>query len=461
MRPIIAVMCLIAAAAILPERADSRAGSDTPQVTVYDANPAHLWNRLHAALLVREDKQGIQYGEDALDPLLWFETEQLLSEPSHSRALRVLDEFLQTHGENLIRDPLKRVILQRDLWAVFDWSVGQSSASKRPIYEKEKRELQLRLAEVLKRLALNSEQIDGIPDNYSEAVASGAFTREYDPAHRQQGFLPPDLFDGRGPWVLLDNNGNSDPFALAHVFGFSGRSSFLVFLRLPGPRKATEAYLQALWNFSEPWVRGGESMTDQAQVNPNLPAFPPGTEVVLVRLMNLFDRHGELVALPMVESVQIRVYREITQTPSHFVSGDMDDMAKNSGQDFFQFTLSRGLLFGNKNGGLRATGRVERGLSTFQQQGDDLIDAISQNPQLRRSWSTELQSCLSCHSGGGLHSLNSLEKLLKPNRSQRIDTGMEPYPARWWVNSGTAYWKRDRYDWGVLNGYWNAAAGAH
>ena len=232
---VVVVMCLIAAAAILPERADSRAGTGAPQVTIYNSDPAHLWNRLYAALLVREDANGTRYGEDALDPLLWFETEYLLSEPSRPRALRLLDEFLQTHGENLIRDPLKRAMLQRDLWAVFDWSVQQSSASKRPTYEKEKRELQTRLAEVLKRLALSPQQIDALPDNYGQAVASGALAREYDPAHRQQAFLPPDLFDGKGPWVLLDS-GNPEPIASSHVFVFSGRSSFLVFLRLPGPR---------------------------------------------------------------------------------------------------------------------------------------------------------------------------------------------------------------------------------
>jgi hypothetical protein len=30
--------------------------------------------------------------------------------------LAVLDEFISTHGERLVRDPLKRAWLQRDLW---------------------------------------------------------------------------------------------------------------------------------------------------------------------------------------------------------------------------------------------------------------------------------------------------------------------------------------------------------
>jgi len=53
--------------------------------------------------------------------------------------------------------------------------------------------------------------------------------------------------------------------------------------------------------------------------------------------------------------------------------------------------------------------------------------------------------------------LNSLDKLLKPNRMQRMDLPTAPYPARWWVGAGAPEWKLTRYDWGLLNGYWNAS----
>src|ERR1039458_874113 len=167
--------------------------------TIYDPNPSHLWNRLYAVLFIREDSHGVQFGADSLDPLLWTETEHLLAEPSHERALRVLDEFLRTHAENLIHDPIKRAMLQRDLWAVFDWSVQRFPARDRPPYTKEKEELQARLAEVLRRLKLTPEELKSLPDNYSQATASGAFAKEYDPANRQRPFLPPNLFDRPGP----------------------------------------------------------------------------------------------------------------------------------------------------------------------------------------------------------------------------------------------------------------------
>src|SRR6266513_1948127 len=166
----------------------------TPSVSVaiYDENPSHIWNRLYEALWVREDPQtkANRYGEDSLDPMLWRQSEHLLSQPSHGVALRVLDEFLRTHAEKLIQEPLKRAVLQRDLWAVFDWSVQQSSWKEQPGYGDEKRDLQTRLAEVVSRLALTQEQIKSLPDNYAQAVASGAFARKYDPTQPQQPSLP-------------------------------------------------------------------------------------------------------------------------------------------------------------------------------------------------------------------------------------------------------------------------------
>jgi hypothetical protein len=238
-------------------------------VTVYDGNPAHAWNRLYAALRVREDSRGNRYGEDSLDPMLWRESEHLLSQPSHGLALRTLDEFLRTHAETLIQDPLKRAMLQRDLWAVFDWSVQQYSSIRRPAYSDEKRALQVRLAGVLRRLALTKEQIKSLPDNYAQAVASGAFAAQYDPAQPQQTFLPPDLFDPRGPWVCITPNPESladGGVAKLHLGSFSGRSVFLVFVRLPEGRQATLNYFQTLWNFAQPWVLGPPPVgADQSQ----------------------------------------------------------------------------------------------------------------------------------------------------------------------------------------------------
>jgi len=421
-------------------------------VAIYDENPSHIWNRLYAALRIREDSQGNRYGEDSLDPMLWPESEHLLAQPSHELALRVLDEFLRTHAETLIQDPLKRALSQRDLWAVFDWSVQQSSWAGQPGYGNEKRELQTRLAEVLRRLALTQEQIKSLPDNYAQAVASGAFAAKYNPEQPQQPFLPPDLFDPRGPWVCItpspDYPIGYGGVAPLHFANFSGRSLFLVFMRLPEGRQATLDYFQTLWNFPQPWVSVSIGGPEVSQENPSLPSFPAGTQVALARQMVLFDKQGNLVVSPITESVQIRVYREITTAQARDTSDE-----RHSGQDFFEIRISRPLLFSGKQGGLRATARDEIELPTFQTKGDDPIGE-SQAPA-HASLMRTMETCLLCHSGGGISSFNSLNSLLKPTRRQE-EPGSVNYGPRSESESNALWWKVNHYDWGLLNGYWNA-----
>ncbi len=434
-------------------------GHPEPSTSIFDSNSSHLWNRLYAALLIREDRHGTLFGADALDPLLWPETEHLLTGPSHERAIRMLDEFLQAHAENLIHDPLKRALLQRDLWTVFDWSVLQSPGKDRPEYKKEKAELQARLAEVLRRLEITPEEVKSLPDNYAQAVTSAAFAKEYDPANPGRPFLPPDLFDQRGPWVCVQSSPESDSgVAKMHIFNFSGRSGFLVFVRLPEGRKATMNYFQSLWNFPEPWVHGPSFASDQSLENPDLPSFPAGTEVALVRRMALIDNQDDLEASSLTESVQIRVYRAITAAEErNFGNGNMADVIRNSGQLFFEFKLSRTLLFSGKNGGLRAITPDETEFSTFQTKGDDPFEDRFSRPGIASAPIRELQSCVWCHNGGGVHSLNSRSSLLKPNRLQQEPQNIEYGPV-YWGDSAAIAWKSNHYDWGLLNGYWKASA---
>jgi len=420
---------------------------------LYDPNPNHFWNQLFDVLFTRNDRYGHKYGKDALDPILFGNTKHLLEGESHREALRVLDEFLQTHAKKQIHEPLKRAMLERDLWAVFDWSAAREP--ERPTdatFDQEKRELQVRLAEAMRRLALTPEQIKALPDNYAQAVVSRTFASDYDPEHRERAFLPPDLFDRHGPWVEIGAGGEYESPtgpAIQHTLAVSGRSSFSIFIRLPEGRKAAFAYFRQLWNFPEPWIVDA-SAPQQVQINPNLPSFPAGTEVALVRQMMLFDAQGKLATTPIVESVQIRVYHTVTANQQQAFG--FDQMIARSGQDFYEFRLSRPLLFAGEHGGLRAVARDEKDLPIFGVQADDRFENPPYRVELTRSPAV-LQECVMCHHEPGIASLNSRRNLVKPSYlEQFID--YDP-PNRWWDNDGTIYFKKDRFDWGLLNGYWN------
>jgi hypothetical protein len=56
---------------------------------IYADKADHLWNRLHAAILVRTGPDGKNYGRDRLEPLLWTDSVHLLRGKSADRAVAV------------------------------------------------------------------------------------------------------------------------------------------------------------------------------------------------------------------------------------------------------------------------------------------------------------------------------------------------------------------------------------
>jgi hypothetical protein len=198
--------CLVAGVAVVssfaplgpaaPPKASAR--------SLYHADPEHLWNRLHQALFVRVGPDGRLYGQDRLEPLLWPQSKHLLEERSHTRAFALLKEFLKDKGEKLIDDPLKRAVLQRDLWLVFNWLEGKHGSFAEPSLKPEevqaaRERLRRWLAAVIGRLALTPDQIKKLPDNYAAAVTSGRFPKRFDPKHADKPYLPPSCSPPMGP----------------------------------------------------------------------------------------------------------------------------------------------------------------------------------------------------------------------------------------------------------------------
>jgi hypothetical protein len=422
-------------------------------VTIYDPDPEHLWNRLHRALWVRSGPDGTEYGHDRLDPLLWFETRYLLESPAHEQTIALLDAFLNKSGESLIADPLKRAILQRDLWALFDWSAepdANTLDAHAGCASEPRRALQVRLAQCIQRLALSPEQIAGLPDNFAAAVASRAFAAASDSAHPDRPFLPPDLFETDGPWVEVQIDNASRVSATRHVFDFGARSAFRVFLHLPEGRASTIAYFDLLRKTPHPWVlfREPNLTRDTIVITPDLPQFPAGTQTALVRQMILIDDKGRLSPTHVTESVQLRVFRTIQ---------GRDERVRTSGtsfaQEFFEFTRGRGRLFANEAGGLRPVAPDDKDFRTQ-------LLVLSVDPfeppdhvALDRQMSPTLATCIDCHDRPGIYAIRTYTGGDYPRGQFDLPDLEEGRDADTQARL-SALEKRKQYSWGLLQGLW-------
>jgi hypothetical protein len=156
----------------------------------FHADPNHAWNRLHHVLWHRTGPDDQEYGYDRLDPLLWPGTTHLLTGPSHEAAVDSLNSFVSRNADSLIQDPLRRAMFHRDLWAVFNWVVGEHlvgpSLSADEVARAQEA-LARPLAQLIRRLAISSEQIRALADNYESAVDAKVFAADYVGEHLAWG----------------------------------------------------------------------------------------------------------------------------------------------------------------------------------------------------------------------------------------------------------------------------------
>jgi hypothetical protein len=377
--------------------------ADKDRWNIYHPDPQHLWNRVFHQLYRRTTQDGREYGWDSLDPLLWRETTHLLEETSYRQTVELLDEFLTTDGEYLIADPLKRALFQRDIWAVFDWVAFQTDN-----YPDQRSALQVRLAQIMRSVALTEEEILSLPNNYETAVLSNRFSLAYQETQPNVAFLPFTLFQSDSEWVYLGRTGG--PLAMTHTeeFPFFGRSVFLVFIRVPGGRVSTLEFL------------------DELNTESHLNTLPIGTEMVLVRQMLLVDDKGNMILSPIVESVQIR----------HFSATQVYDYA---------FRLNRPLLFSGSSGGFLVS---DGDFLLFRSHGIDLflLDNVekAQFPEL----------CIACHGED-----NDIQSILSYSRSRfSLPDQTQPVllPITLESESQTIIeWKHKHQTWQLLKSFWD------
>ncbi|HEV3003201.1 MAG TPA: hypothetical protein VGX78_02025, partial [Pirellulales bacterium] len=304
----------------------------------YSSDPDHLWNRLHRALFLRVAPDGSQHIHST-DPLLYRYGTFLLEGEPHSRAIVLLDEFLaRPDGGGAIDNPLKRLFLQRDLWAAFDYAAWYPDEwVHHSRHEPAAIALRARLARAVGRLAPSDREIVSLADNYALTVKSNEYPADYDPEHPERPFLPADLFDPAGPWVRF-HHAAAAPMAQQHFKEAGGRAVHIIFLRLPGQRATTERYLMELCREESPGKETGRDSIWQ---------FPPGTMVAMVRRALAVDRSPKVRVTPVTELVQIRVYRRIPDNSEANRGADFGE------QDVYELVLDREKLFAGEHG-LRA-----------------------------------------------------------------------------------------------------------
>ena len=332
---------------------------------------------------------------------------------------RCLIEFLTKPADPPIDNPLKRLFLQHDLWAAFDyaaWYPDDWVYHKR--HEPAAIALRTRLAKAIGTLALSDRELTGLPDNYALAVKSKQYPAAYDRDHADRPFLPADLFDPAGPWVRFTDT-SSGPMTSRHFEGVGGRAAHVVFLRLPGGRAATKEYLKKLNHDS-------------------VKQFPEGTMVAMVRRALAVSKSAKVRVTPLTELVQLRVYRRIPKNPEANHKGDFGE------QDVYEFVLDRAKLFAGEHG-LRAVGPDDPMESFSRGTGEDPFDPMASRPSAKPM--AQLKSCIECHQAPGVHSMLSMARGLRGRETEVFRT------YDWDVElSYTVDAKVKQYKWGMLQG---------
>lgn len=427
--------------------------SDAPDAnTIYDPNPNHLWNRLNAALFERTAQDGKKFGLDELDILYWARTTNLLSGVSHQQAISVLNEFINSHGEKQIHDPLKRALLQRDLWELFGWAARYTSSPNEKLAS---RELQSRLATAIRRLALTTNEIAALPDNYARTTKSSAPD------------LPAGLNQTNGDWLSVSDQ-NDLLTTPTHVASFGGRSTFQVLVRFQEGRPAAIAYLDQLRRFEHVWIYITNDFAfattneprEVLSLNPSLPQFPTNTDWALVRRMSVIDAEGNIQPTPIIESIQMRHIG--IGDPTFEIVTNMDgtlDSDRIPPVHFYEFQMNR-----RQNCELRELGRYEKDFNAvhLMGRGIDQFEYTFRNAsnEVEVLDSAELQSvtlntCMECHSGPGLFSVNSYTRSMSFfSESPQRPANLTPLDFNREIES-TISWKHRQFDWGLLQGLWS------
>jgi hypothetical protein len=317
--------------------------------------------------------------------------------------MRCSTNFWKKVGPILIDAPLKRAFLLRDLWAAYDFFVGQNIRRVGPLEVRQRRDqLCKKLARIIESLALPKASIEKLPDSYAAAIRSGEFAARQDLAS-VDNYLPPGLFTKPDRWVEIDFHQPNihedlyERFITLHARAYRGRSYFRILYNFPAGRSALTKYLQQLDNVGVDWRQGAQD--GFILLKKDAPQIPVGTEVALVQFMMTLDQQLRPTPTKIVESIRHRIYRNVDGTAQPPTNTRV-------GMHIREYTTKRQLLFNNLRGGLA------------QEPEDAPLYRVIFQPIDAPDWGTErrkvlFQQCADCHMSPqanriGVHSMPSI-----------------------------------------------------
>jgi hypothetical protein len=393
-------------------------------LAVYDPDPNHLWNRVFStfyqqhieirfvgstnnnSFATNPPPTQLWVGPDVVDPPIFRSPNLIVDQREFVRCNAVLEEFLQQHGERLIRDPVKRAVFQRDLWAVFD--IVQSDENTSWTSRQKRRETMGRnLAQIMSSVALTRAEIEALPNTFRDAIASEAFSSE--PNRGQYNLLATDLLNPQSDWIEMTPNGQ-----FFHAGLVSDRSVFRIFIKAPPDSPVARAVLE--WQKKIVEARQlREKNSGQTVDDPPAPtldflrplregtnviyagSIPIGTRLVLLREMLCIDADGLVRPTHIVESVQMR----------GFVMQGTNQLRYAR-----ELELSRKLLFQHSQGGLRPIVRDELRAENYSSLGSL---QTTQKALLMRPFP---DNCAQCHTAvNSLFSAANIRVARDPNET--------------------------------------------
>jgi hypothetical protein len=376
------------------------------------------YDELYDVIMVRKDSDGNAYGTNEVGPLIYGRSKFPFDNETFPKLTAALERFNALSQEKIESyGTVKRALLQRHLWAVFDATIPRPDYKPRTIMAN-RRSAQKTLATLIRRVALTKDEILVLPDTRAATIKSGSFPQQHDPTDRFKPFLPADLYAKDSSWVCL---GKVDQYNTNHARMARWRSAFIQFVRLPGEREASVEYIKKL-NARE--------------------VFPVGTQFALIDQAFLISDRGELVLSPFINSIQLRAYLNVTLTEL--------EALPNATQCVAEFVMQpRQLMQGIAV--MKAVGPGDRRYKTLNVSGGRVDPFEDHGGGAIQRMRPRLHQCINCH-GRSRPGVRSLGDFRHGDRIADRLTFEAGSPVK--IAQGVAVIKRKNETWKKLQELW-------